>query len=255
MQNAAQAYLHTQVNTTSQSDILILLYDGAVKFLNQAITSIEKKDVKQKGIELGKATDIINELQSSLNKEKGGELAENLSRLYFYCNSKLLQANLKLDADAVREVIKILEGLRSAYAQIRDQQGGQPQGQQAASRPPSLGAAAAAAAAARQTGEGLGGQSAPRGVGAYGKTRPKTEASPESGQERPEANGMAQPQAEQAAERTASQEQPAQASAHPAAQEAHPDSGDQEQTARTGPLSPAQILRRRAVSAYFNSGA
>ena len=118
MQRAAHAYLQTQVITTSPGNILILLYDGAVKFLNRAKEGLAANDMAAKGIAISKALDIINELDSTLNLDKGGELAANLHNLYFFCNSRLVMANLKKDAKMIDEVIKILAGLRSAYAEI-----------------------------------------------------------------------------------------------------------------------------------------
>lgn len=120
MQKAAKAYFQTQVATTSQGKLLLMLYDGCIKFLNQAKVKIDERDYAQKGILISKALDVINELDSSLNAEKGGDLAENLHKLYFYCSTRLLNANLKMNVDYIDEVIKILSGLRSAYAQIID---------------------------------------------------------------------------------------------------------------------------------------
>ncbi|MFW5490141.1 MAG: flagellar export chaperone FliS [Desulfovibrio sp.] len=119
MNNAAQKYLQTQVATTTPADILILLYDGAIKFLKRAKIKIQEGDVKEKGILIAKALDIINELQCSLNKDKGGALADNLNNLYFYCSAQLLTANLKLDTELVDRVIKILGELRSAFNEIK----------------------------------------------------------------------------------------------------------------------------------------
>ncbi|MBZ2171085.1 flagellar export chaperone FliS [Nitratidesulfovibrio sp. SRB-5] len=118
MQKAAHAYLQTQVTTTTQGELLLLLYDGAIKFLNQAKEKIAERDYAGKGILISKALDIVNELDASLNLEKGGELAENLHKLYFYCSTRLLNANLKMDVTFIDEVIKILSGLRGAYGQI-----------------------------------------------------------------------------------------------------------------------------------------
>lgn len=118
MQKAAHAYLQTQVTTTTQGELLLLLYDGAIKFLNQAKEKIAERDYAGKGILISKALDIVNELDASLNLEKGGELAQNLHKLYFYCSTRLLNANLKMDVAFIDEVIKILSGLRGAYGQI-----------------------------------------------------------------------------------------------------------------------------------------
>jgi flagellar protein FliS len=119
MLKAAHAYMQTNVSTTSPGELVILLYDGAIKFLNQAKQLMAERNYAQKGIAISKAMDVINELSSVLNREKGGELAENLYKLYFWCNTRLAMANLKLDKDIIDSVIKVLSGLRSAYAQIQ----------------------------------------------------------------------------------------------------------------------------------------
>jgi len=118
MLKATQAYLQTQVNTTTQGDLLIMLYDGAIKFLGQAKKKIEEKDYAQKGILITKAINVISELDESLNGQKGGELAQNLHKLYFYCNTRLLKANLEMNTALVDEVLRILSALRSAFDQI-----------------------------------------------------------------------------------------------------------------------------------------
>ncbi|MBF0482845.1 MAG: flagellar export chaperone FliS, partial [Desulfovibrionaceae bacterium] len=122
MSKAANSYLQTQVATTTPGELLILLYDACVKNLRQAQERIRERDVKAKGMLISKAIDIISELQSSLNAQKGGSLAVNLHKLYFYCNTKLLQANLKMDTAVIDEVIKIISGIRDAYNQIVTQQ-------------------------------------------------------------------------------------------------------------------------------------
>ena len=118
MHNAAQSYFQTQFNTMGQGEVLILLYDGALKFLGQAKEGIVAKDYSAKGICISKALDIINELDATLNKEEGGDLASNLHNLYFLCSTRLLQANIRMDASLIDSVIEILTGLRGAFAQI-----------------------------------------------------------------------------------------------------------------------------------------
>ncbi|WP_462323343.1 flagellar export chaperone FliS [Desulfoplanes sp.] len=125
--NAAKAYLKTQVTTTSQEELVIMLYDAAIKFLNRAKVKIEEKDMAQKGILISKTLDIIAELDGSLNAKQGGDLAQNLHKMYFYCNSRLLLANVKLDTVIIDEVIHILSEFRSAFAEILPTYtGGQP---------------------------------------------------------------------------------------------------------------------------------
>ena len=120
MYNAARAYLQTQVTTTNPGDVVVLLYGGAIKFLQQAKQKMKERDMEQKGLLISKALDIIGELEASLNTQKGGDLGENLHKLYFYCNTRLLMANLKLDPKLIDEVITILSGLKSAFEEIKN---------------------------------------------------------------------------------------------------------------------------------------
>lgn len=118
MQNVALAYKQTQAGTTGQDEVLLMLFDGVLRFLAQARDKIEVKDYAAKGILISRSLDIINELDSSLNMELGGELAKNLHQLYFLCTTRLLQANLKLDVEKLDSVVEILTGLRSAFAEV-----------------------------------------------------------------------------------------------------------------------------------------
>lgn len=121
MQSAARSYFQTQVSTTTQGDLLIMLFDAALKFLRQAKEKIAEKNYAQKGILISKALDILSELQGTLNAQKGGELADRLQKLYFFCSTRLLAANLKMDATKIDEVMHILEGLRDAFHEANSQ--------------------------------------------------------------------------------------------------------------------------------------
>ncbi len=118
MSNPAKAYLATQVETTTQGELLLMLYEAAIKFMKRAKIEIEKKDYAQKGIYISKAIAVISELADSLNKEKGGEITQNLHGLYLFCNFHLSKANINMDTTKIDEVIKIIDGIRSAYAQV-----------------------------------------------------------------------------------------------------------------------------------------
>jgi flagellar protein FliS len=110
--------MQTHVTTTTPGHIVVMLYDGAITFLEQAKEEIAARNFARKGILISQALDIIAELDGSLNNEKGGELAQNLHRLYMYCNTRLLRANLKMDTAIIDEVIGILSSFRSAFAEI-----------------------------------------------------------------------------------------------------------------------------------------
>lgn len=118
MNKAAQAYFQTKVGTTDQGQLLIMLYDGALKYIQQARTKMLANDFAGKGILISKVIDIINELASSLNMDRGGSLAVNLNNLYLLCTARLLRANLKMDVESLDSVESIISGLRGAYAQI-----------------------------------------------------------------------------------------------------------------------------------------
>lgn len=134
MQSAAKTYFQTQFTTMGQGELLILLYDGALKFLAQAKEKIAEKDYGAKGIAISKALDIIAELDGTLNPEAGGELVENLHQLYFICSMRLLKANLKLDVELIDSVMGVLSGLRSAYSDIMNNPDALAAGQQIAAK-------------------------------------------------------------------------------------------------------------------------
>ncbi|MCR5563950.1 MAG: flagellar export chaperone FliS [Desulfovibrio sp.] len=134
MNKAAQAYFQTKVNTTDQGHLLIMLYDGALKYLQQARDKMLAKDYAAKGVLISKVIDIVNELASSLNMEKGGDLSVNLNNLYILCTARLLQANMKMNIECLDSVVKILSGLRSAYAEIVERPEAQKASQQIAKR-------------------------------------------------------------------------------------------------------------------------
>ena len=110
-------YLKNQIETSSPEQILILLYDGAIKFLNQAKIGIQNKDIELTHNNLIKAQNIISELRDTLDMKIGGELANNLYSLYNYFNRRLVQANIKKEIEPVDEVLEHLRGLRDTWKQ------------------------------------------------------------------------------------------------------------------------------------------
>ena len=114
-------YKEIGINTSQPLKLVIMLYDGAITYLNKSIEYAENKDIKNKNIYANKARDIILELNNSLNLEVGGEMASNLKRLYFFMNRHLFQANLKNDMQGMREVILMLSDLRDVWQEISNQ--------------------------------------------------------------------------------------------------------------------------------------
>ena len=112
------AYQENAVATQSRGRLIVLLYDGAVKFLRQAIAEIEKEDWAAKGLLINKAAAIIDELDLCLDIEAGGEITTNLRSLYTFIGRHLTEANVKRDPQRLREVIKILEELNEGWKAI-----------------------------------------------------------------------------------------------------------------------------------------
>lgn len=117
------AYRQTAVTTASKEQVLIMLYEGAIKHLRKASECCQKNDLAGKGTAVGKAHDIINELSNSLDFQIGGEVAKNLERLYSYMVEQIVQGNINNDADKfdqARNMMEtLLEGWKGAVAQLQ----------------------------------------------------------------------------------------------------------------------------------------
>lgn len=110
-------YGNQQIEGASPEQLLLLLYDGAIRFLNEALRALPEEDLETVNSKLIKAQNIVAELMSSLDMKVGGELAENLFRLYEYLHHRLIQANLKKDAEMIEEVLGHLKDLRETWRQ------------------------------------------------------------------------------------------------------------------------------------------
>lgn len=118
--NGLETYQNTAVTTQSKGRLIVLLYEGAIKFTKLAIRAMEEKDFEAKGKYVTKVQDIIWELNSVLNMDSGGEVAKNLRSLYLYMNRRLNEANIKLDPEICREVVSLLEELNKSWKSIAD---------------------------------------------------------------------------------------------------------------------------------------
>ena len=112
---ANNQYLEMKIQTATQEALVGMLYDGSVKFLNQAINALNAKDWHNAHRNIVRAQNIVSELNINLDKQKGGEIAENLSRIYDYLGSCLVEANIKKDSKKLTECARILSDLNSAW--------------------------------------------------------------------------------------------------------------------------------------------
>jgi flagellar protein FliS len=92
-----------------------MLYRGAIRFLSSAIEAIDAKNTTEAHTKLVKTQDIIAELLGSLDHERGGDVARNLSALYDYMLRRLVEANIRKEAKPAREVQGLLRELLPAW--------------------------------------------------------------------------------------------------------------------------------------------
>lgn len=109
-------YKRAAINTVhSKEKMLLMLYEGAVRFVKLASMGIDEKNAKIRGENISKVIGILTELDCALDRKAGGELVENLSGLYRYMVDRLTHANVKNDPDALDEVERLLTELKDGF--------------------------------------------------------------------------------------------------------------------------------------------
>ncbi|MEP0765949.1 MAG: flagellar export chaperone FliS [Fimbriimonadia bacterium] len=116
------AYRKTAVETASPLDLILMLYDGALRFLERGRAAMERRDLSEQNESLTRAQAILTELAVCLNMEQGGEVAANLLGLYGYMSNRLVEANVSDDPKAVQEVARLLGELRESWATLAAQE-------------------------------------------------------------------------------------------------------------------------------------
>ncbi|MBF0096594.1 MAG: flagellar export chaperone FliS [Magnetococcales bacterium] len=126
MSYGLRSYKTSRANTASREDLLILLYEGAIRFLERSISEMEAKNLAEHKMYLRRGLAIISELQNTLDFEKGEDLAVQLFELYGFMINRLTQANITQDLSHIRIVISnmntLLEGWREAVRQVKQSQ-------------------------------------------------------------------------------------------------------------------------------------
>ncbi len=116
--NGHSAYQSVQVTTTDRGRLLLMMYEGAIKFLRQSKAGLEANDIPKFCRFLSKAQAIIAELMNTLDFEKGGQIARDLDRLYDFMLFYLTEANLYRDSKRITKVIGLIDTIYSAYKEI-----------------------------------------------------------------------------------------------------------------------------------------
>ncbi|MBI5454412.1 MAG: flagellar export chaperone FliS [Deltaproteobacteria bacterium] len=120
--NRVAQYQNIQVMTADKVRIIIMMYDGVLRFNRCAQKAIADKDIASRSHYLNKSLAIVSELANSLNMEEGGEIARNLERLYDFAQSHLTKANLTNDGSAIEAVNRVMGELKAGWEAIANQE-------------------------------------------------------------------------------------------------------------------------------------
>ena len=115
------AYRESAVMTASPAQLVVMLYDGAARFLKQAEVVAAEGAWSDAGERITRADMIIDELLITLDPEQGGEVAVQLQSIYVFCKRLLIEARLEKDVERIRRTAALLADLRESWAQLAAQ--------------------------------------------------------------------------------------------------------------------------------------
>lgn len=120
--NPWQSYRTVATQTASPAQLILMLYEGAIRFLEKGLTGFNSTDPLEFNLTINnnilRAQAIIQEMNANLNMDQGGEISTNFRRLYDYLHSRLQEANVKKQREPVVEVISRLNILRDSWAEM-----------------------------------------------------------------------------------------------------------------------------------------
>ena len=112
------AYRQTEAQSRTPLELVVMLYDGALRFLAQAREAIERHDIPARREALSRTLAIVGELQATLDMERGGDIAVELDRLYGFANARMFEAAQHNDPAAIDDVCRVLTTLRDGWQSI-----------------------------------------------------------------------------------------------------------------------------------------
>ena len=119
--NAYQQYANNKVMTSSPAELTLMLYEGAIKFLNIALGAIEEKDIQKAHTNILKAEHIIDYLRQTLDMKYA--VAQDFENIYSYLSRRLIEANLKKDPEILQEVKGHLHAVRDTWKEVMRKNG------------------------------------------------------------------------------------------------------------------------------------
>ncbi len=114
----SNAYLKTRVLTASPEQLQLMLYDGAIRFCEQARVAIEAREIEKSYKLITRAEDIVIELTNGLRDDIDPDTCANMRKLYLFCYERLVDANLKKELSSIDDVIKVLRHLRETWVML-----------------------------------------------------------------------------------------------------------------------------------------
>ena len=116
--NPYAAYNNSKIMTASPAELTLMLYDGAIKFCNIAIMGIEEKDIEKAHVNIRKAEAIITEFRATLDHKY--PVSQDFDNVYKYINERLIEANIKKDAEILQEVLGHLRTMRDTWKEVME---------------------------------------------------------------------------------------------------------------------------------------
>jgi flagellar protein FliS len=116
--SSVEQYRKVTVNSSSPLQLVIMLYDGALKFLEAARHAMTNDDLYHQNEYCKRAQDIVAELMSCLDMKQGGEVAQNLFALYTYVYEQIVAANIADDSVGIERAQKVLSELRDSWVKV-----------------------------------------------------------------------------------------------------------------------------------------
>jgi flagellar protein FliS len=117
------AYRQTEVQSRSPLELVVMLYDGALRFMRDARTAFDQRDIRKRGEAISRTMAIIDELQNTLDMKAGGDIAVSLDQLYTFVRERLLDASMRQDPAPVDEAIKVMTNLRDGWSEVSAREG------------------------------------------------------------------------------------------------------------------------------------
>lgn len=114
--NAYAQYNNSKVLTASPAELTLMLYEGSIKFCNIAITAIEQKDIPKAHTNIVKTQKIVEHFRLTLDMKY--PVAQDFERVYLYLEQRLIEANIKKDAEILKEVLEHLRSMRDTWKEV-----------------------------------------------------------------------------------------------------------------------------------------